>query len=316
MRFSIIVPVYNVEKYIAKCLDSIMKQTFGDFECLIIDDGSKDGSIDIAAKMIADDPRFVIHHKENGGLSDARNFGMDLAKGDYLFFVDSDDFLALDALKKLNDKIEAEDADIVMFDLIYYYEDGEEKVEKTFTLPAPTSFKENTEVFYQNHSANTKVYRHSFIKDFRFIKGMIFEDLASIPSLLVKAEKISYVPEGLYYYLQRSGSISHKVDPRIFDIYKAAENNRQFLLSRNIGLSLLNRLYLKDCLMGNIIRIKEFGSKENRLDYYRDNLDRLEKAFPDWYSHRGEIELSFKEKVVFFLTKKRMFKLLDWLYEH
>ena len=90
---SVIVPVYNVEKYISKCLELVKEQTLTDFECLIIDDGTKDNSIEKAIKVIGDDERFKIYHKVNGGLSDARNYGIDKATGEYLFFLDSDDYI-------------------------------------------------------------------------------------------------------------------------------------------------------------------------------------------------------------------------------
>ena len=117
MKVSVIVPVYNVEKYIEKCLLSIQNQTFTDFECLVINDGTKDKSIEVAKKVVGNDPRFRFFDKENGGLSDARNFGIEKASGEYLCFIDSDDYIHEELLELTYMMGKEYDSDIVCFDM-------------------------------------------------------------------------------------------------------------------------------------------------------------------------------------------------------
>ena len=219
-KFSVIVPVYNVEKYISKCIESVKGQSLTDFECLIIDDGTKDKSIEKAIEAIGNDERFKIYHKVNGGLSDARNYGIDKATGEYLFFLDSDDYIGNTLLEDTYNMAKKYDSDIVCFDMMYVYDNGEEKISYGADFECK-SYKDDKSVIFINNSSNNKIYRRSFMNDKRFIKGMWYEDLAVIPVWLSKSNNVSHVGKPLYYYLQREGSISHSADPRIFDIYKA-----------------------------------------------------------------------------------------------
>ena len=124
---SIIVPVYQVEKYIRQCVDSILAQTFTDFELILVDDGSKDGSGQICDEYAAMDRRVKVIHKENGGLSDARNRGMDQAAGNYFMFIDSDDYIAPTMLECLYKNILIEDADLAICNFLYLFENDRKK---------------------------------------------------------------------------------------------------------------------------------------------------------------------------------------------
>ena len=232
MKFSIVIPVYNVERYITKCLESVKSQTLEDYECLIIDDGTKDRSVEAAQAVIGNDKRFKIYHKENGGLSDARNYGMARAEGDYILLLDSDDYIDPSLLEKTYEMAMKNDSDIVCFDMIYVYDDHE-AVNKVSMDKENDSYKDNPGLIFIDHSANNKIYRREFLKDKTFIKGLWYEDLATIPTWIAKANNVSYVNEPLYYYVQRSGSISHSEDPRIFDIYKAINNLKKELNTDN-----------------------------------------------------------------------------------
>ena len=136
-KVSVIVPVYNVEKYIARCIRSIKKQTFKDFEVLIIDDGSPDKSIDIAVKVIDGDERFTVYHKENGGLSDARNYGIERAKGEYIVLIDSDDYIDSDYIRLLYNECILSGADMSMCRYKMHFTDD-------IILPVPVGKKAGT----------------------------------------------------------------------------------------------------------------------------------------------------------------------------
>lgn len=311
MKVSVIVPVYNVEKYIIKCLESVKRQSFDNFECLIIDDGSKDNSIELAEKYIKDDNRFKIYHKENGGLSDARNYGINLSKGEYLFFLDSDDYIADTLLADAYQMAKKYDSDIVCFDMMYVYEDGRDNEISSGGDFEVTSYQENKSLIFINNSANNKLYKRTFLEDKRFIKGMWYEDLAVVPTWLARANNVSHVGKALYYYVQRSGSISHSADERIFDIYKAIDMNKKALdLSDND----LSDLYFNDCLVMTTLRVREIDDTKMRQDFYRKNIELLEDCYPGWYENLKSRNCSFKQRIVFFLLKHKMISLLDKVY--
>ena len=304
---SVIVPVYNVEKYISKCLESVKAQTLTDFECLIIDDGTKDNSIEKAIEVIGNDERFRIYHKVNGGLSDARNYGIDKATGEYLFFLDSDDYISDTLLEDTYNMAKKYDSDIVCFDMMYVYDNGEEKISYGADFECK-SYKDDNSVIFINNSSNNKIYRRTFMNDKRFIKGMWYEDLAVIPVWLSKANNVSHVSKPLYYYLQREGSISHSADPRIFDIYKALR-----LVKSEINTDLTN-LYLNNCLIMTTLRIRDINDKKMRKSYYHKNVDYLNNDCKGWYSATKNRNYNYKQRIVFFLLKHKMIDLLDMIY--
>ena len=312
MKVSVIVPVYNVEKYIEKCILSIKNQTLDDFECLIVDDGSKDNSVEIAKKLIEDDKRFIILTKENGGLSDARNYGLEKAKGEYVCFIDSDDYVDKDLLSLTYDKAKEYDSDIVCFDLYYDFGDGNLKISKGADYNDVSSYIDNKEIIFNNNSANNKLYKRNFLKNKQFIKDMWYEDMAVIPVWIAEANNMSYVDKPLYYYVQREGSISHSANPKLFDIYLAIN-----MIKESLKLSSyeVRKLYFHNCLVMTVLRIKEIEDKSTRINYYKENINRLNSAYPEWHLDlKKEKEFSFKQRIIFYLLKHNKFELLDSLY--
>lgn len=312
MKISIIVPIYNVEKYIAKCLRSLKKQTLGDFECLLINDGTPDKSVEIAKAEVGNDTRFRFFDKANGGLSDARNYGLGIAQGEYVCFIDSDDYLDERLLELAYSSAEKHQSDIVCFDMYYAYEDGRLELSKGADFGDCSSYAENPGIIFINNSANNKLFRLSFLKDKTFIKGMWYEDLAVIPVWLAQAGAVSYVAQPLYYYVQHSGSITHKADPRIFDIYRALK-----LIKEKLQLEAkdLNDLYLDNGLVMTTLRIKDFSDRKTRLAYYRENIRHLNTDYPAWYAAALKRQGSLKQKLIFSLLKLQCFALVDGIYQ-
>lgn len=309
-KISVIVPVYNVEKYIAKCLKSIKDQNFDDFECLIIDDGSKDKSIEIAKTVIEGDSRFKLFHKENGGLSDARNYGIEKASGEYLAFIDSDDYLDRELLSSSYEMAKKHDSDITCFDMYYVWPDGNMTISSGANQEV-SSYKDNHKLIFINNSANNKLYKYSFMQDKRFIKGMWYEDLAIIPTWIAQANNVSYVNKALYYYVQRAGSISHSADERIFDIYKSLTS-----VENALGLSSddLIDLYLDNCLLMTTLRIRDIDDNDLRKAFYLRNVDCLDTRCPNWYQATKNRPYSYKQRIIFYLLKHRKINLLDRIY--
>ena len=224
--FSIIVPVYNVEKYLDKCLASILEQTFKDFECIIIDDGSPDNSNIIIDKYVKLDQRFKVIHQKNMGLSAARNAGLDIAKGDYIVFVDSDDYIADDYLEKFALKIADTDADMVICGLIEVYKDYEKN--KVFTAESIKVIKQNILADVWPSYVWNKCYKKDLFTNIRFPVGKIFEDILTIPELCLYAQKIVCIPDKLYYYnRQNENSITANMSfEKMYNLFQGHLKNR------------------------------------------------------------------------------------------
>jgi len=208
MKISVIVPVYNVEKYLPRCLDSLINQTLKDIEIIVINDGSPDNSGDIIEEYKKKDKRIIYIVQENKGLGSTRNKGVSLAKGEYIYFVDSDDFLELDALEKMYNKAKEENSDIVICSYKNVYDDKQEDVFIDKKLIEDTLSNKNNKIF-NFVTAWSKLYKTKFLKelDISFSPRVWYEDLSYATKVLVKAKNINYVNEPLYNYYIRETSI-------------------------------------------------------------------------------------------------------------
>ena len=203
-QISVVLPVYNVEEYLRQCLDSLANQTFEDFEVICVNDGSGDSSLSILEEYASEDERFKIISQENKGLSGARNTGMDYIKGKYTIFVDSDDWLELNALEKLYNKITALDSDIL---------------------------------FKISHAPFNKLYKTSFLREagIKFPENLNYEDLYFFYMVFFKTEKVSvFRDESLYNYRIRNNSISTTGNERSFDIFEILDLTQDNLKNVNI----------------------------------------------------------------------------------
>lgn len=211
---TVIIPVYNVEKYLKRCIDSIVDQTYESLEIILVDDGSTDRSGRICDSYAAKFKRIRVLHKENGGLSDARNAGIALATGEYLLFVDSDDFIALDAIEFLLDSIVLYGADISTFGYIAHYGEGANpgsRVPPKNKQSILSNISALERLLYEQDvttSAWMKLYkREIFSPGVIFPVGKINEDLGTIYKLFSNAEKVVINTTPKYYYCQRENSI-------------------------------------------------------------------------------------------------------------
>lgn len=209
-EISIIVPVYKVEKYLEKCVDSILAQTFTDFELILVDDGSPDNSGAICDEYAKRDARVKVVHKENGGLSSARNAGIEVAQGKYLGFIDSDDYIADDMYEILYNNIIREDADLSICGIFHVY-DGKKPVEKPNKYMILNRDEATVLIFHGNqisdHAVN-KLYKKSIFSEVRYPEGMYHEDSFTIVGILDECKKIVIDTRQKYYYYHRDDSIT------------------------------------------------------------------------------------------------------------
>ena len=215
MEFSLILPVYNVELYFKPCIDSLIGQTFSDFEVILVDDGSTDSSGKLCDEYAALDSRIRVVHQSNGGQASARNTGLDCATGDYVFFIDSDDFLIDEnVLEKLHRCI-SNRPDIVHFKFVEWFESSGHISDCRFNYNVPTKGRSVAEIYcdlidkdsYYN-SAWSKIIRRDLLVDnnIRFEKGIVGEDNDWYYHVVIVANSLVLVDESFYVYRRRQGS--------------------------------------------------------------------------------------------------------------
>ncbi|MBR1884238.1 MAG: glycosyltransferase [Clostridia bacterium] len=216
MKISIVVPIYNVEKELERCIESLINQTYKDIEIILVDDGSKDNCPMICDKYMAKDNRIKVIHKENGGLSDARNTGINNSTGDYILFVDSDDYILLDTCEKFAFHI-TYNVDIIVGEAKLIYERKEEhqkhnalKEDVIYTNKEYIIASINNNEFYAPICYN--LYKKSFLtsNNLYFKKGILHEDMEILLKLFLSAKKINCMKYEFYQYVIRENSINNK----------------------------------------------------------------------------------------------------------
>lgn len=263
---SIIIPIYNVEEYIGKCLCSIAEQTYTDYEVLMIDDGSTDGSAAIC-KQFTGDKRFVYFYKENGGVSSARNLGLDLSKGKYIGFIDPDDYISADFYSSMIEKLEREEADMCQCQWLTRID------ESGNILLQEESIRERDDYMIALKYAGAvwdKVYRRSLFKMARFDASMsLYEDLEVFSKILRPDIKLVFSDSGTYFYRYRNKSLSHKFykTDSYSDITKACGNLRKYYNENDASqIAKLNAFEInaKGCMfVNNFIQIRKEHKKKN-----------------------------------------------------
>ena len=224
MKISVIIPIYNVGFYLQECVNSVIKQTYKNLEIILVDDGSTDECPNICDTYAKQYSNVKVVHKQNGGLSDARNVGILNSTGDYLLFLDADDFWKdSTAVQSLVDRINITHADLLNYSYIKYYEDLKKYINYFENLePLPLDFNklESIQYLLDNNlyiaSACNKLIKKSLFEDgdLYFVKGIYSEDIDWCLRLLIKAESVDFICDNFYCYRQRSGSITHTINDK------------------------------------------------------------------------------------------------------
>lgn len=241
-KISVIVPVYNVENYLSICLDSLLKQSFSDFEVICVNDGSTDNSLTILEEYSSKDNRFRIITQENKGLSGARNTGMEYVNGNYILFLDSDDWIMENTLEEIYNYFKKVDIDILFFDFIYYNH-GDDSFSKTSfeTLPDEyygklVNYNDLGGLLYKlPHNAWSKCYKTDFLKkiDVKFIEGKYYEDLDFHYNIIFKTNNLCFLKKTLYNYRIRNDSITTCGSIKSFDIFEMLTNVEKYIKNAN-----------------------------------------------------------------------------------
>ena len=253
---SIIVPVYKVENYLQKCIDSILAQTFTDFELILVEDGSPDGCPALCDAAAAKDARIRVLHQKNGGLSAARNAGLDVARGEWIGFVDSDDYIAPEMYETLYKAVQSTGADLALCDYAAVDEAGipclppyTGLAQRIFT--GRELLKRATNTMAQ--PAWNKLYRRAIFAQLRYPEGKLNEDIFVLPEICLNTKKAVVVPKELYYYVQRGSSIMNGSKTlRHFDAAEAAQRYWNCLVENEVYDALANAAKFT---MGSVSRV-------------------------------------------------------------
>lgn len=253
---SMVVPVYKVEQYLDRCVESLINQTYKNIEIILVDDGSPDNCPAMCDKYAERDRRIKVIHKENGGLSDARNAGLKQATGEYILYVDSDDYIDLDSCERLLNATEGQLVDIVVGNAIMEKPDGQEMMVHSAT-PAGTIYTAKEFIIkaikaYQWYAPATyNMYRRSYLLDnsLYFKKGIYFEDMQMLPRVFLPAKKITCIDDCFYHYVIRENSImTSKKDE------KKKENSIQNLREWKTCFDTVDDVELQKCLYGMLLK--------------------------------------------------------------
>lgn len=297
MKLSIIVPVYNADKYLEKCLDSLVNQTMDDYEVILVNDGSKDSSQSIIDSYVNQYPELIrTVTVENGGQGRARNIGIDMARGAYIGFVDSDDWVASDMFEKLYTAVVEDDADMAVCDTVQCFDDGSEVY-----LPM-SRFESAMEI---TTAVWNKLFKKELVEGIRFPEGLWYEDAEFVIKTMLGCKNIARVSEGLYFY--RCGQLStmnNKNARKNLDMISIMEDLKAYMLPRGY-MAEFEELLLCHLLLDTINRVnvqRGEGCEEvikTLRDYARENI-------PDLRACPGYKKQSLKRRIVMSLNYNGM----------
>ena len=301
-KISVIIPVYKVEKYLDKCIKSVVNQTFTDLEIILIDDGSPDRCPEICEQWAKKDSRIVVIHKKNGGLSDARNAGLNIATGEFISFVDSDDWIAKNMYEIMLNYLKREKADVCACGILACYPD------KQIPMPVNSIVGNSHDIFLQLYTdarypvaAWNKLYKSKCWSNLRFPKGKICEDAFTTYKIIDTADRIVQIKDNLYFYRIRSNSImTSEFNINRMDEEEAWRMNYEFIEKKYPDL------------------------KKPAYDFYLQRVERLIRAIPISEKNKYRDEYSYLynilKKNVLYITlfsdlnfKYRVRFLLDFL---
>ena len=316
MKISVIIPVYNVYDYLDKCLSSLVNQTDTNFEVIIVNDGSTDDSQKIIDKYVSENANMHSYIKENGGLASARNYGLKKATGDYILFLDSDDYYELNTIEVLKKEAQNDD-DIITFQM---YIDENNKITEQNIEMEEFVFSENIpaskRLLLYNPSACDKMFKKElFVKnDFEFIEGTYYEDLGTIPLLAMYTDKIKFTKHYLYHYLKRENSTMNKVkyNAKIEDIFLMIERIATTFKTKKIYDKYkeeIEYIYIHHLLRAASIRFLNY-------DKY-DMVDKIRKIikenYPKFKENKYFQKYGFKRKLMCKLIYKGHYKTIKIL---
>lgn len=313
-KVSVIVPVYNVERYIEKCLETLVSQTLEDIEIIIVNDGSKDKSIEIINKFIEKFPKKIVYlEKENGGLSDARNYGIAYAKGEYIAFLDSDDYIEKDMYEQMYKIAQKEDSDMVECDFYWEY---------------PNKTKKDIGQVYSNKKemlqkirvvAWNKIIKTSILEKtkIQFPKGLRYEDVEFTYKLIPNLNKVSFLKKPCIHYIQRENSISNMQNERTKEIFNVLDNVIKYYKENDYYDEYkeeLEYIYARYLLCSSLLRMVKIKQKDVRKALLDLTWNNLNTNFPNWKANKILINNKSKKDIYLRSVSKVTYKIYCFIF--
>lgn len=290
IKLSVIVPCYNVEKYLNACVDSILQAKIDDMEIILVNDGSKDNTLEICLDYEKKYPNLIkIVDKKNGGLSDARNVGISKANGEYFAFIDSDDTIKENFIKEMIEKAYSGNFDMVTCGVKMIYEDHEVAVDPGYLtdLIGKEAIKAQMYDFYP--AACNKIYKRELFKDLSFKKGVAYEDVEFMYRLLPNVNRIGVV-DGFYYeYMQREGSITYTFNEKLYDMVNNFDSIFKYYKEHNLFdeyYEELEYVYVRYSLATFVKRMAKCKDKKKFDEAVNYALTKVKKNFPKYKKNK------------------------------
>jgi len=305
MKVSIIVPVYNAEKYLHKCLDSLVAQTLDDYEVILINDGSKDSSGEILKEYGEKYPEKIKHITvENGGQGRARNIGISMAQGEYLGFADSDDWVDPTMFEKLYNAARENDADMALCDCMECYYDGRENYFDMCSYANP---------MYITTAVWNKLFKKSLAENITFPEGLWYEDLSYVIEFIIRAKKIAPVHEALYFYrIGQTSTMTNNNSKKNLDILKILDGLKEKMLpDREEDFKIL---VLRHLLLDTVNRVAAHNNGEKSA-VIAELRDYAGKVIPDLLHDPSFKRESASRRVVMFLNYNGMEQLSQFVFK-
>ena len=298
-KVSLIIPVYNVENYIEKCLDSVVNQTLKDMEIIIVNDGSQDKSKQKIEKYLKKYSSIKYLEKENGGLSDARNYGMPHATGEYIAFLDSDDYVEKTMYEEMYNIAKKENADMVECDFVWEYPNKKREDIGEF-------YNSKKEMIEKGHVvAWNKLIKREIIEKTKIIfpVGLRYEDMEFFYKLVPYIDKVSFVKKCFVHYVQRENSIANTQNVRTKEIFTILDNVIKYYKENGLYEEYkdeLEYIYVKFLLCSSLKRICKISEKKERKKAQMETWNNINTKFPNWRKNPILKKKEFKK----FLYKK------------
>lgn len=305
---SIIVPVYNAERFLPHCIESILSQSYQNFELYLIDDGSTDSSAEICDKFSLTDNRIKVTHQSNSGQSIARNTALDLVQGEYIAFVDSDDYISPLFLEKLLDRIEKDNSDIVVCNYCAIDEQGNTwipSIERHGLLSSDEFWLLEKKHKMYCVALWNKLFKSSLWKTLRLKEGKYAEDSFAMTQYICKAQSISIIEDVLYYYFQRRDSLVHAFSIKNLDSVEAKFERIQLLKDSRYTELKKSILYSAFCMLSRAYNHLDMQNEKNKERYKE-----LREEYKRWYKilYRNDLKVSWKRaKCLSYLYSDRLF---------
>ena len=281
-KVSIVVPIYNVEKYLEKCLNTLINQTLSDIQIILVNDGASDDSGKIAKEFQKKYPEKIIYlEKENGGLSDARNFGIPYATGEYIAFLDSDDYVELSIYEEMYNLAKKENSDMVECDFYWEYP-GKTKEDIGELYEGKKEMLEKVRVVAWNKLIKREVLEKAQVW---FPKGYRYEDVEFTYKLIPYLEKVSFVKKPYIHYMQREGSISNSQNERTKEIFEVLDHVIEFYKEKELYeeyKTQLEYLYTRYLLCSSLLRIVKISDKNIKKELLNKTWTNLNTKFLNW----------------------------------